>query len=250
MPYHRLLVALLSLCATLAVRAGPALDPVSPVNRAGGLAPQALAEALAAVACAQAQGVGAQARRLAVIDYTRPSREARMWVLDLSQGEFLYAEHVAHGSGSGFDVPDAFSNRAGSHQTSLGLFLTDDTYEGGNGYSLRMHGLSGELNDAALARRIVMHGASYVDPVAAARQGRLGRSWGCPALRPAVARPVIDALKQGQFLYAYGPGSAPAARCSATATATTSVAMRTPPASAPASRRAPVAAPLKAPARN
>ena len=89
--------------------------------------------------------------------------------------------------------------------TSLGLFLTRETYQGRNGYSLRMEGLEPGINDAALERAIVMHGAPYVDPQAAAKQGRLGRSFGCPAVREAVARGVIDVLKDGQFVFAYYP---------------------------------------------
>jgi hypothetical protein len=125
----------------------------------------------------------------------------------------LFQEHVAHGKGSGEDIPDAFSNRYGSHQTSLGLFLTDETYQGGNGYSLRLQGLSRGFNESAMERLIVMHGAPYVNPVAAKKMGRLGRSLGCPAVRTAVAQPMIDTLKRGQFIYAYGPGTAKLSSC-------------------------------------
>ncbi|WP_147652678.1 murein L,D-transpeptidase catalytic domain family protein [Vulcaniibacterium gelatinicum] len=170
--------------------------------------PEALALALEARACAIRSGAVGDAERLAVIDYSRPSTEPRMWVFDLRRGQLLYAEHVAHGRGSGENLATAFSNREGSHQSSLGLFATADTYIGGNGYSLRMDGLEPGINDAARARAIVMHGAPYVDPEQARRQGRLGRSLGCPALRPAVAREVIDTLKGGQLLFAYYPDRA------------------------------------------
>jgi hypothetical protein len=173
----------------------------------------AIREAVAAMDCAKARGIAPDAERLAIVDYTRPSQERRMWIFDLQQKRVLFEEFVAHGKGSGFDVPEEFSNREGSHQTSLGLFVTDETYQGGNGYSLKLRGLSGQLNDRAFERRIVMHGASYVDPEKARRVGRLGRSFGCPAVRPRVARPIIDTLKEGQFLYAYGPGSSAAQHC-------------------------------------
>lgn len=175
--------------------------------------PSAVSEAVSAMKCAQRNGVGETASRLAIIDYTIPSRQQRLWVVDLKNRKLLFQEYVAHGKNSGEDIPDAFSNRNGSHQTSLGLFLTDETYEGGNGYSLRLQGLSKGFNESAMERLIVMHGAPYVNPVAAKKMGRLGRSLGCPAVRTAVAQPMIDTLKLGQFIYAYGPGTAKLSAC-------------------------------------
>jgi hypothetical protein len=164
-----------------------------------------LALALDARACAVRNGDVARTTRLTVIDYSKPSTQPRLWVFDLEHERLLYAEHVAHGRGSGENFATAFSNREGSHQSSLGLFVTAETYDGGNGYSLRMDGLEPGFNDLARNRAIVMHGAPYVDPPQALRQGRLGRSFGCPALRPAIARDVIDTIKQGQLLFAYYP---------------------------------------------
>jgi hypothetical protein len=129
------------------------------------------------------------------------------------QKKVLFEEFVAHGRGSGLDIPTKFSNRPSSYKTSLGLFVTDETYEGGNGYSLRLHGLTRALNHLAFDRKIVMHGAPYVNPEKARQAGRLGRSLGCPAVRPQVARSIIDTLKEGQFFYAYGPGSSAAKSC-------------------------------------
>ena len=163
------------------------------------------APALQASGCAVERGAAPAPRRLAVIDYSRPSTEPRLWVFDLAAGALLYREHVAHGRGSGENLARAFSNLEGSHQSSLGLFSTAEPYVGGNGYSLRMDGLEPGVNDRARARAIVMHSAPYVNPVTARTQGRLGRSLGCPAVRPEVARQVIDTLKQGQLLFAYYP---------------------------------------------
>ncbi|BDU15913.1 murein L,D-transpeptidase catalytic domain family protein [Lysobacter auxotrophicus] len=174
--------------------------------------PKVLELAVSAMQCAQASGVGTDARRLAVIDYSRPSLLPRLWVFDLAAGRLLYEEVVAHGQGSGDNMATRFSNLDGSHQSSLGLFVTADTYTGKNGYSLRMRGLEPGVNDAAMARAIVMHGAPYVDPAQAQRMGRLGRSWGCPAVRSAVARPMIDLLKDGQFVFSYYPDQAWLAR--------------------------------------
>lgn len=167
--------------------------------------PKVLALALEAAECAAASGVAAMAQRLAIIDYSRPSTERRLWVFDLKRTALLYAEHVAHGRNSGENFANAFSNRESSHQSSLGLFATAETYNGGNGYSLRMDGLEPGVNDQARNRAIVMHGAPYVNPVQALQQGRLGRSFGCPAVRPAIANAMIDTLKQGQLVFAYYP---------------------------------------------
>jgi hypothetical protein len=165
--------------------------------------PEVLALALEARTCAGRIGTGADATRLAVIDYSKPSTERRLWVFDLRNANLLYDEYVAHGRGSGENMATSFSNTDGSHQTSLGLFTTAETYMGGNGYSLRMDGHEPGWNDNARGRLIVMHGAPYVNPLQARVQGRLGRSFGCPAVRPEVAKPMIDTLKQGQLVFAY-----------------------------------------------
>ena len=170
--------------------------------------PKVLALALQSRGCALQNQAAPVSERLAVIDYSLPSTAVRLWVFDLEAGSLLFAEHVAHGRGSGENLATRFSNVEGSYQSSLGLFRTSETYQGENGYSLRMDGLEPGINDAARERLIVMHGAPYVDPLIALKQGRLGRSYGCPAVRPEVARGVIDALKQGQLLFAYYPDPA------------------------------------------
>jgi hypothetical protein len=181
--------------ATTLARLAPAADP------------QVLELALSAMQCAQAQGFGAAADRLAVIDYRRSSLKPRLWVFDLAAGRLLFEEVVAHGQGSGGDLATRFSNLNGSHTSSVGLFMTRESYDGRNGYSMRMEGLEPGINDQALARAIVMHGAPYVDVANGMKQGRLGRSWGCPAVREAIARRMIDVLKGGQFVFAYYPDS-------------------------------------------
>ncbi|MFT5781838.1 MAG: hypothetical protein ACI9EB_001208 [Pseudomonas sp.] len=168
------------------------------------LNPQALQHALTAMQCAVNSGAE-QAQRLAVIDYSQPSTAKRLWIFDLQKKTLLLQELVAHGNKSGGNFATHFSNRLGSHQTSLGLFRTQESYQGGNGYSLRMDGLEPGVNDLARERAIVIHGADYVNPLWSKRQGRIGRSQGCPAVRPAVARRVIDKLKDGQFMYSWYP---------------------------------------------
>jgi len=168
--------------------------------------PGVLALALEARQCAVEHGDVAADARLAVIDYSMPSTQRRLWIFDMADAdapELLYNEYVAHGQGSGGNVPTRFSNEDGAHATSLGLFVTAETYYGSNGYSLRMDGQDEGFNDNARRRAIVIHGADYVNPANFASLGRAGRSWGCPALRQAVAREVIDVLKDGQLVFSY-----------------------------------------------
>lgn len=165
---------------------------------------QALRHAVAAMQCAVNHGA-APARRLAVIDYSRPSTERRLWIFDLKHKRLLLRDFVAHGRQSGENHATRFSNRDGSHQSSLGLFRTAESYQGKHGYSLRMDGLEPGVNDRARERAIVIHSAAYVDPALARSQGRIGRSLGCPAVRPEVGRMVVDQLKGGQFMFSWYP---------------------------------------------
>ena len=141
---------------------------------------------------------------LTIIDFTKPSTEKRMWVIDMSTRQVLFNTWVAHGQGSGEKYATSFSNRNGSHQSSLGLYLTAETYISHNGYSLRLDGLDPGVNDNARSRGVVVHGASYVSASVIASAGRLGRSWGCPALPLDVTKPIIDTIKEGSVLYIYG----------------------------------------------
>jgi len=164
-----------------------------------------LADALRAVACARAsrppEPGSSKDAILAVIDYSLPSTVRRLWVIDLAKPALLFRELVAHGSGTGENLATAFSNEPGSKASSLGLYRAAEVYQGHNGYSLRLDGLTPGYNDRARERDIVMHGAWYVSPKHVRTFGRLGRSWGCPALDPGVAKPVIDALRDGAWVY-------------------------------------------------
>lgn len=168
------------------------------------LNPLALKSALSAMQCAVANGAS-QARHLAVIDYSQPSTARRLWIFDLRQKKLVLRDLVAHGQKSGENFATQFSNRLGSYQSSLGLFRTQESYQGAHGYSLRMDGLEPGFNDLARDRAIVIHAADYVNPLWSVRQGRIGRSQGCPAVRPQVARQVIDKLKGGQFMFSWYP---------------------------------------------
>jgi L,D-transpeptidase catalytic domain len=192
--------------AVKTVQATPAvLTPAKAVfaKDVKGLSPKVLAMALDAMACAKAKGASGSDELLTIIDYSLPSTQRRLWVLDLKHGDVLFNELVAHGRGSGDNYATRFSNLNDSHQTSLGLFLTGGTYTGGNGYSMVLKGLDAGVNDNAEPRHIVMHGAWYVSNDQIRSQGRLGRSWGCPALSQDMAPRVIDTIKGGTFVFSY-----------------------------------------------
>ena len=182
-----------------------ALDPsvwTPPVR--GGIDPALFALALEAASHAVSRGT-ANPSTLTVIDFSKPSTEKRLWVYDLRSRALLFHEHVAHGRGSGANMARTFSNVPESNQSSLGLFRTAEAYMGKHGLSLRLDGLERGVNDRARERAIVIHGAEYVNAAAAKAQGRLGRSLGCPAVRPDIVKPLINAVKDGGLLFAYYP---------------------------------------------
>jgi hypothetical protein len=132
---------------------------------------------------------------ITVVDFTKSSREKRMWIIDLFNKHLLLNTWVAHGQGSGDDMATNFSDTNESHQSSLGFFLADDVYVGKHGRSLRLDGLDAGFNTSARARGIVVHAADYVSESNIARIGRLGRSFGCPAVSPEVVTQVINTIK-------------------------------------------------------
>ncbi|QJD58622.1 murein L,D-transpeptidase catalytic domain family protein [Pseudomonas sp. gcc21] len=205
--------ALAVLCISLGAGYSHAVTPAtntpgSLVDQLTQVAPQlnrqVLSKAVTAMECAITHGA-APASRLAVVDFSLPSSERRLWIFDLDTRELLLEDLVAHGQGSGDNYARAFSNIEGSHQSSIGLFRTQESYFGKHGYSLRMDGLESGINDLARQRAIVIHPADYVDPDWITRQGRIGRSQGCPAVRPEIANMVVDSLKGGQFMFSYYP---------------------------------------------
>ncbi|KTC65958.1 Uncharacterised protein (plasmid) [Legionella adelaidensis] len=142
---------------------------------------------------------------LTVIDYSLPSSKQRMWVFDVKKEKLLYNTYVAHGQNSGMVVPHHFSNKPSSKATSLGTFVTRDTYIGSKGISLNLQGLEKGFNDNAYNRRVVIHGAWYVEPDFIKKAGRAGRSWGCPSIAQTLAKPVINTIKDGSVVFAYYP---------------------------------------------
>ncbi len=142
---------------------------------------------------------------LTIIDYSCPSVIKRLYVIDVPKKEIIYQSYVAHGRNSGLNHATSFSNRLQSHQSSLGFYITGSTYYGKHGYSLRLKGLEKEINDNAWKRAIVMHAASYVSEDFIQRNGRLGRSHGCPAVPVENHQYLIDLIKNNTCLFVYYP---------------------------------------------
>ena len=143
---------------------------------------------------------------LTVIDFTKPSSEKRLWVIDIKRAKALINTWVSHGKNSGKTEATSFSNSPGSLKSSLGVFVTDnDPYQGNHGYSLRLYGLEPGFNDKAYQRDIVIHGAWYVNEDVIKRYGAIGRSFGCPAVSEETIKPLIDTIKQHTLVVAYYP---------------------------------------------
>ena len=139
---------------------------------------------------------------LTIIDYSKPSTEKRFYVIDMAKKSLVFNTYVAHGVNSGKKTATKFSNIINSRKTSLGTFLTDTTYYGSNGYSLRLDGLTKGVNDNARDRYIVVHGADYANESFMKKNGYIGRSWGCPALPEKLSKEIIDTIKGGSVIYA------------------------------------------------
>ena len=140
---------------------------------------------------------------ISVIDFSLPSTDKRMVVIDLKNKKVLFHTIVSHGRNSGEKYATSFSNRHGSYQSSLGFYKTANTYQGGNGYSLVLDGLEKGINDQAKPRAVVIHGAAYSSQAVIDATGRLGRSYGCPALPRELNTPIINTIKDGTMLFIY-----------------------------------------------
>ncbi|MGV3585425.1 MAG: murein L,D-transpeptidase catalytic domain family protein [Adhaeribacter sp.] len=138
---------------------------------------------------------------LTIVDFSKSSRQKRLWIIDLKNEKLLYHTLVAHGQGSGSEMATVFSNKLNSHQSSLGFYVTGNTYFGKHGLSLKLHGMDAGFNSNAYQRAIVVHGADYVSNNFIKKQGRLGRSHGCPAVPEELNNEIINVIKNQTVLY-------------------------------------------------
>lgn len=140
---------------------------------------------------------------LTIVDFTLSSDKKRLWIIDLSKKEVLLNDLVAHGRNTGNIIAESFSNRPESYMSSLGFYITGETYYGKHGLSLRLNGMEAGFNENAFSRAIVVHGADYVSQEFINNYGRLGRSYGCPAVPKEVCETVINTIKDKSCLFIY-----------------------------------------------
>ena len=140
---------------------------------------------------------------LSIVDFSRPSSQKRLFVIDLKSFKILFNTYVAHGQKSGTAMATQFSNIPESLQSSLGFYTTSSTYNGKNGYSMHLKGMENGINDKAEERAIVMHGAPYINENIIHDRGYIGRSWGCPAVPQKLNKPIIDKIKNGSCLFIF-----------------------------------------------
>lgn len=190
------------LCLSSATYAG--VFDIGSYSPANGMKKEVLNAALKSLSCANKQGHKVDSK-LAIIDFSKPSNEKRLWILDLETKKYILEDYVSHGKNSGDKYSNKFSNVLNSYQSSIGLFKGSEPYYGRNGYSLRLDGLERGWNDKARERNIVIHSASYVDESFIKKTGRAGRSHGCPAVSKNSLNDVIDNLKDGQYIFKYYP---------------------------------------------
>jgi hypothetical protein len=145
---------------------------------------------------------------ITIIDFSKSSKQKRLYVIDLKNLDVVFNTVVAHGRNSGGEYARSFSNKPSSNKSSLGFYITEGTYNGGNGYSLKLQGAENGINDKALARAIVMHGADYANEDFIGSKGYLGRSFGCPAVPQKYHKKIIDTIKDGNCLFVYYPDQA------------------------------------------
>jgi hypothetical protein len=169
------------------------------------LNPEAFRMALSGYRSLCAKGLVNRDSLITIIDYTLPSSEERFFVINLLQNSIIFKTLVAHGRNSGELYATRFSNRAQSYQSAIGFYITGSPYLGGQGYSMLLTGVDTGYNDQARMRSIVIHGARYATPQYVRQYGRLGRSFGCPALPPYVNKEIIDCISDGSVLFSYYP---------------------------------------------
>lgn len=174
------------------------------IKDAKGLSKDVLHLALKAYYNASAEN-GIENHKLTIIDYSKPSDQKRMWVIDMDKKKVDLNTYVSHGVKSGDKIAKSFSNKMESHKTSIGVMKTGSIYTGKSGMSLHLHGLEDEFNNNVYQRHVVIHGSNYVNDAIIKKKGKIGKSFGCPAVDRKIAKPLIQKIANGSLVFAYYP---------------------------------------------
>jgi len=188
-----------------AVSSAATSNQINNIEGSQKLNPEVYKEALKAYQEAAAKGEVKNKKVLTIVDFSLPSYDKRMWVVNPNTGQVLMNLYTAQGMNSGTTYATHFSNSSSSHESSLGTFITENTYYGKHGYSERLQGIDQGINNNAMSRAIVIHSASYMTPSFIKEHHRAGRSWGCFAVNPAKSQQLINLVKGGSVLFAYAP---------------------------------------------
>ena len=142
---------------------------------------------------------------LTIADFSKPSSEKRLFIINMEKMELVFHSLVAHGRNSGKQMAEKFSNKMESYQSSIGFFITGNIYKGKHGMSLQLEGIEAGINDKAKQRAIVVHGADYVNEALIKKQGYIGRSLGCPAVPKNQVKDIIQTIKGSSLFYIHAP---------------------------------------------
>lgn len=145
--------------------------------------------------------------KLTIIDFSVSSNKKRLWVIDMTKKNVLMHTWVSHGNKSGFLYATKFSNQKRSHESSIGVMLTDKLYTGKHGLSLRIKGLEHNFNNNVFSRSIVFHGSQYVTSNFIVNHHYAGRSWGCFAVSTKYIKNLVKTIKGKSLVFAYYPDS-------------------------------------------
>jgi hypothetical protein len=170
-----------------------------------GLSKEALKYAFNGYQSLLKSGLVSKKDTIVICDFSQPSNQKRFYIIDLLNAEFIFNTYVAHGAKSGKETAGSFSNKVNSHKSSLGFYVTEGTYYGKNGLSLRIKGLEKGFNNNAEKRGVVVHGSSYVGEDYLEDNAILGRSWGCPAVPESESEDIISLIKGGTCFFIYFP---------------------------------------------
>ncbi|MEO5997673.1 MAG: murein L,D-transpeptidase catalytic domain family protein [Chitinophagaceae bacterium] len=203
--YIASVISVINLSSSAAVAAEAAILNDSIHLDSMGLSKKTLEYALKGYSYLQRKGLLPNKDILSICDFSQSSKNKRLYIIDIENKKLILNTYVAHGKNSGSEFAKTFSNNPNTLKSSLGFYVTRDTYLGGHGLSLKIQGVEQGFNDKAIRRNIVVHGSGYVGDVFVNSNNACGRSYGCPAVPSQESDMVINAIKNGSCLFIYHP---------------------------------------------